>query len=341
MIDFNVLSILSIQNMYFYYSRLRGLFAFLIIVLLSGCGAGDSDVAENAGDAGPYKIVCTVGMITDVVRNVAGQYATVEGIIGEGVDPHLYKPTRVDVVKLNDADLIFYNGLLLEGKMTDVLLQVATSGKPVYAVTEKIMDDEQYLMEKDDGSSHTDPHVWMDVAGWTTGVDVIAKALAAYDPDNAQEYLTRAKAYSEKLKALHLYSSGAMATIPEGQRVLVTAHDAFRYMGRAYGLQVRGIQGISTESEAGVRDLEELIDFIVERNIPAVFVESSVADKNVRALVEGANARGHEVRIGGELFSDAMGQAGTYEGTYIGMIDHNVTTIVNALGGSAAGFEKE
>lgn len=327
--------------MNFYKSTFEGLFPFLIAVLLSGCGAGGSDTTEVSAETGPYKIVCTVGMITDVVRNVVGEYASVEGIIGEGVDPHLYKPTRVDVVKLNDADLIFYNGLLLEGKMTDVLLQVATSGKPVYAVTEKILGDEQYLMEKDDGSSHTDPHVWMDVAGWTTGVDVIAKALAAYDPDNAQAYLTRAEAYSAQLKALHCYALKAMATIPENQRVLVTAHDAFQYMGRAYGLEVRGIQGISTESEAGVRDLEDLIDFIVERNIPAVFVESSVADKNVRALVEGAKARGHEVRIGGELFSDAMGQPGSYEGTYVGMIDHNVTTIVNALGGSAAGFSNQ
>jgi len=242
---------------------------------------------------------------------------------------------------LNAADLIFYNGLLLEGKMADVLVQVATSGKPVHAVTEKILDDEQYLMEQDDGSNYTDPHVWMDVEGWRTGVEVIAEALAAYDTEHAGDYASRAAAYSEKLRDLHAYAREATATIPEGQRVLVTAHDAFRYLGRAYGLEVRGIQGLSTESEAGVRDLEELIDFIVERNIPAVFVESSVADKNVRALVEGAKARGHQVRIGGELFSDAMGQAGSYEGTYIGMIDHNVTTIVNALGGSAAGFKDD
>jgi manganese/zinc/iron transport system substrate-binding protein len=280
-------------------------------------------------------------MITDVVRNVAGEHAEVEGIIGEGVDPHLYKPTRGDVVKLNSADVIFYNGLLLEGKMADVLVQMATSGKPVHAVTEKILGDEKYLMEKDDGSSHTDPHVWMDVQAWLSGVDVIAGALAAYDPENAEDYMARAADYSGKLIALHAYALEAMATIPEGQGVLVTAHDAFRYMGRAYGLEVRGIQGISTESEAGVRDLEKLVDFIVERNIPAVFVESSVADKNVRALVEGAKARGHDVRIGGELFSDAMGQPGTYEGTYIGMIDHNVTTIVNALGGRAEGFQSE
>lgn len=330
---------MNIQNMNFYKSIFTGLFAVLLSFVFSGCGSEQADAAADPGAEGPYKIVCTVGMITDVVRNIAGEHATVEGIIGEGVDPHLYKPSRGDVVKFKEADLIFYNGLLLEGKMGDVLVQMATAGKPVHAVTEKILGDEQYLMEKDDGSSYTDPHVWMDVEGWLTGVEVIAKALAAYDPENAGDYRSSADAYSDRLKGLHGYAREAMATIPEGQRVLVTAHDAFRYMGRAYGLEVRGIQGISTESEAGVRDLEELIDFIVERNIPAVFVESSVSDKNVRALVEGAKARGHQVRIGGELFSDAMGQAGTYEGTYIGMIDHNVTTIVNALGGSADGFQ--
>lgn len=326
--------------MNFYNSIITSIFAVLPAVFLSACGgSGQSDEAGQADADRPYNIVCTVGMITDVVRNVAGEHARVEGMIGEGVDPHLYKPTRSDVVMLNRADVIFYNGLLLEGKMTDVLVRVATTGKPVYAVTEKIIGDEQYLMEKDDGSDYTDPHVWMDVAGWLTGVDVITEALVAYDPDNAEDYKSRAAAYSEKLNALHAYARKAMATIPEGQRVLVTAHDAFRYMGRAYGLEVRGIQGLSTESEAGVRDLEELVDFIVERDIPAVFVESSVSDKNVRALVEGAKARGHAVRIGGELFSDAMGRPGTYEGSYIGMIDHNVTTIVNALGGRADGFD--
>ncbi|PXA05233.1 manganese transporter [Coraliomargarita sinensis] len=326
--------------MKFYKSTFAGLFILLLAFGLAACRSEPSSAAGDAESGDQYTIACTVGMITDVVRNVAGEYAEVEGIIGEGVDPHLYKPTRSDVVTLNGADVIFYNGLLLEGKMADVLVQVATSGKPVHAVTEKILGDEHYLMEKEDGSSHTDPHVWMDVEGWLTGVDVIARALAEYDPENAQDYLSAAGSYAEKLKALDDYAASAMATIPEGQRVLVTAHDAFRYMGRAYGLEVRGIQGISTESEAGVRDLEDLIDFIVTRNIPAVFVESSVADKNVRALVEGAKARGHKVRIGGELFSDAMGQPGTYEGTYIGMIDHNVTTIVNALGGDAGGFEK-
>ncbi len=179
--------------MNFYKSIYLCVFALLSGALLVGCGGSESGPDQNSEAAeSPYKIVCTVGMITDVVRNIAGEEAEVEGIIGEGVDPHLYKPTRADVVKLNAADVIFYNGLMLEGKMGDVLVQVATSGKPVHAVTEAIIGDEQYLMEKDDGSNYTDPHVWMDVQGWLTGVDVIAKALAAYDPENAEEYLSRA-----------------------------------------------------------------------------------------------------------------------------------------------------
>jgi len=301
----------------------------------------DEEAASSPDPEQPYRIVCTVGMITDIVRNVAGDYAQVEGIIGEGVDPHLYKPTRGDVVQLSRADVVFYNGLLLEGKMTDVLVRVATTGKPVGAVTEAILGETDYLLEMDDGSEHTDPHVWMDVSGWLRAVPVVAETLAAYDPAHAEDYRANAAAYAEKLEALDAYTKAAMATIPEGQRVLVTAHDAFQYLGRAYGIEVRGIQGVSTESEAGVRDLEELVDFIVERRIPAVFVETSVADKNVRALVEGARARGHEVVIGGSLYSDAMGRAGTYEGTYVGMIDHNITTIVNALGGKAEGFRQK
>ena len=305
-----------------------------------GC-AGEPDTrSDTDGSAEPYKIVCTVGMITDVVRNLAGDFAEVEGIIGEGIDPHLYKPTRGDVIKLSQADVVFYNGLLLEGKMTDVLVGIASKGKLVKAVTEAILVETDYLLQKDDGSAYTDPHVWMDVSGWLRAIPVVAETLAFYDPENAEAYRIKATVYAEQLEALDAYAKVAMSTIPESQRVLVTAHDAFQYLGRAYGIEVRGIQGISTESEAGVRDLEDLVDFIVERQIPAVFVESSVADKNVRALVEGARARGQAVIIGGSLFSDAMGQAGTYEGTYIGMIDRNVTTITNALGGHAAGFRQ-
>ena len=326
--------------MNFYKSILCLVSVFLMSHFFMGCTEDPDASLVSDGSIEPYKIVCTVGMITDIVVNLAGDYAEVEGIIGEGIDPHLYKPTRADVIKLSQADVVFYNGLLLEGKMTDILVGVASKGKLVKAVTEAILVETDYLLEKDDGSAYTDPHVWMDVSGWLRAIPVVAETLAVYDPENAEAYHSKAAFYAEQLEALDAYAKEAMSTIPESQRVLVTAHDAFQYLGRAYGIEVRGIQGISTESEAGVRDLEDLVDFIVERQIPAVFVESSVADKNVRALVEGARARGHAVTIGGSLFSDAMGQAGSYEGTYIGMIDSNVTTITNALGGHAVGFRQ-
>lgn len=315
---------------------LAGLLA-VAVMLLGGCGDGEP-AATGEGEAKgptayPYKAAATVGMIADIVRNVAGDKVQVEGIIGEGVDPHLYKPTRSDVVTLSNADIVFYNGLMLEGKMGDVLVRVARQGKPVYAVTEQILDQGDYVITNE--TKHFDPHVWMDVSGWIRAVAVVRDALSQFDPENADDYQANAKAYTQKLEQLDAYAKQVIQSIPENQRVLVTAHDAFNYMGRAYGLEVRGIQGLSTESEAGVSDIEQLVDYLATNNIPAVFVETSVADKNVRALVEGAHARGHDVAIGGSLFSDAMGPGGTYEGTYIGMIDHNATTIARALGGDA------
>ena len=222
---------------------------------------------------------------------------------------------------------------MLEGKMSDVLVSVASKGKVVHAVTEAIRDQGDYVMT--DESDHLDPHVWMDVKGWMKAVNVVREGLIAFDPNSKSGYEDRADAFLKQLEALDEYAKASVQTIPEKQRVLVTAHDAFGYMGRAYGLEVKGIQGMSTESEAGVKDIEDLVTFLIEHKIPAVFVESSVADKNVRALLEGAKSRGHTVAIGGELFSDAMGPAGSYEGSYIGMIDHNITTLVRALGGQA------
>ena len=314
---------------------LKTLATTIVAAVLTGCGSEDEPSSAS------YKVAATVGMIADIVREVAGDRAEVTGIIGEGVDPHLYKPTSSDVKELQAADVIFYNGLKLEGKMGDVLERIAQSGKPVSAVTEEILSDPGFLIEED--SDHHDPHVWMDVKGWIRAVNVVEKTLSEFDADNAPAYAENAAALRETLESLDEYAATTIATIPENQRVLVTAHDAFNYMARAYGLEVRGIQGLSTESEAGVRDIENLVNYLVEKKIPAVFVETSVSDKNVRALVEGTNARGHTVVIGGELFSDAMGPAGTYEGTYVGMIDHNVTTIAKALGGSPpeGGFQNK
>lgn len=272
-------------------------------------------------------------MVTDIVGKVAGDKANVTGLMGEGVDPHLYRPTRDDVAHLLAADVVFYSGLMLEGRMTDTFLTVSRRGTPVFAVTELL--DEQFLLEPTEFAGHTDPHVWMDVRGWIEAVKATARSLGEVDPPNQSYYRNNAEHYIVLLEQLDAYAKAAVATIPPDHRVLVTAHDAFHYFGRAYGIEVRGIQGLSTESEAGVADINNLVDFLVERKLPAIFVESSVSDKNIRALIEGSQSRGHSVRIGGQLFSDAMGKPGTYEGTYIGMIDHNVTTLVRALGGQA------
>jgi len=280
-----------------------------------------------------YQIVATVGMIEDVARSVAGDRAEVIGLMGSGVDPHLYKPTRSDIRRLMGADVIFYNGLLLEGKMADSLIRAATGGKKVHAVTELL--DEQYLLEPEEFEGLYDPHVWMDPDAWSRTIDVIRDKLTEFDAEGADSYKRNAEAYSARLSELDAYAERVLSSVPESQRVLVTAHDAFNYFGRRFGYEVVGIQGLSTESEAGVRDIENLVDLLVARNIGAVFVESTVSDRNIKALIAGAKARGHTVVIGGELYSDAMGGAGTYEGTYIGMIDHNVTTIARALGGMA------
>lgn len=281
----------------------------------------------------PYTVVTTTGMVGDIVRQVAGTNATVRGLIGEGVDPHLYKPTRTDVAALLEADVVIYSGLLLEGKMTGVLEKIARFGKPVRAVTEAL--PASYLLPPAGMEGHHDPHVWMDVGAWIKAVDVVANILSEYDPGNASCYPENARRYAAELARLEAYARTAIASIPAQSRVLVTAHDAFNYFGRAYGIEVRGIQGLSTESEAGLEDISRLVALLVARDVRAVFVETSVADKNVRALLEGARSRGRDIRVGGSLFSDAMGAAGTYEGTYIGMIDHNVTVITRALGGVA------
>ncbi|MEM0984586.1 MAG: zinc ABC transporter substrate-binding protein [Planctomycetota bacterium] len=311
---------------------MRTLAAILLAFLLPLAGCDQQAVAPSER-SGPMRIVATTGMVTDAVRAIAGEHAEVEGLMGPGVDPHLYQPSRDDVATLLGADAIFYNGLLLEGKMADALVRTATSGKPVFAVTELV--DEASLLEPEEFEGLFDPHLWMDPAAWIGCVEVVGQKLAELDPDHADSYAANTEAYVAEIRALDAYAEGVLASVPENQRVLVTAHDAFNYFGRRFGYEVVGIQGISTESEAGIADIESLVSLLVERDVPAVFVESTVSQRSIEALIAGARARGHEVVIGGELFSDAMGARGTYEGTYLGMIDHNVTTIARALGGDA------
>jgi manganese/zinc/iron transport system substrate-binding protein len=289
-------------------------------------------ISTAAPKSYPYQITTTVGMVTDIARQVAGDKAVVKGIMGSGVDPHLYRPTRDDVAAMMRSDVILYSGLMLEGKMADTLVKVARS-KPVHAVTELI--DEQYLLEPEEMQGHFDPHVWMDPAAWAKAVEAVGNALAAYDPANAAQYRTNAAAYMAQCQRLHAYGKQVLATIPEKSRVLISSHDAFNYFGRAFGLKVMGVQGISTESEAGLQRINRLADYIVENELKAVFVESSVPRKNIEALVEGLKSRGKNLSIGGELYSDALGPDGTYEGTYIGMLDHNITIVARSLGGQA------
>lgn len=277
---------------------------------------------------GPIRVMATIGMIGDVAARVGGDRVRVDVLMAPGTDPHVYTPRRADLVRLQSADVILHHGLGLEGKLGSALAGQSRR-VPVVAIGDRVAA--VYPVE---GHAHgaPDPHVWMDVAAWTIAADELAGMLAAFDPAGAAVYTANLKAYRTELKAMDDYARETLARIPAERRLLVTAHDAFFYLGRAYGIEVMGVQGLSTESEAGLADIRRLADVLVARRVPAVFVESTVPDKNVRALVEGARARGHEVRLGGTLYSDAMGPAGTYEGTYLGMIDHNVTTIARALG---------
>ena len=302
----------------------------------SGSASTPSDQEAPSGSQAPkgypFRVVATTGMVADIVSNVVGSHGKVVPLIGDGIDPHLYKPTRADVAHLAEADLVFYSGHMLEGKMSDVLAKISAK-RPVHAVTESL--DPKFLLTPPEMEGHPDPHLWMDVRAWMAAVELVRDRLVEYDPDHRADYEANCTNYLSQLEKLDAYARQSLASIPAEKRVLVTAHDAFNYMGRAYDLQVRGIQGLSTESEAGLADLNALVGFLVERKIEAVFVETSVAEKNVMALIEGARARGSQVEVGGKLYSDAMGEAGSYEGTYIGMIDHNVTTITRALGGQA------
>jgi manganese/zinc/iron transport system substrate-binding protein len=311
-------------------------FGLLVTGFVVGCTNVSLETTLTTGSVEPrtypYRIVATVGMVADIVREVAGDKAGVQSLMGAGVDPHLYKATRDDVVDLQAADFVFYSGLMLEGRMGDVLVKLSRS-KPVVAVTEKL--PEEYLLEPDNFGGHFDPHVWMDVSAWSKCVEVVGDALAGYDPQNETAYRERVNQYKAKLAALHEYGKNVIASIPANSRVLVTSHDAFNYLGRAYGLEVAGVQGISTESEAGLQRINGLVDMLVEKKVQAVFIETSVSAKSIQALIEGARSRNHNVKIGGELFSDAMGEAGTYEGSYEGMLDHNFTVITRALGGDA------
>jgi manganese/zinc/iron transport system substrate-binding protein len=307
-------------------------FAVLLAMLLSGCQkATDLDPTFNSDAAQPIKVLATVGMVANLVTQIGGEHTSVSQLMGPGVDPHLYKATRDDMQQIMSADIVFSSGLMLEGRLEDTLNKVGQK-RPVFAITSQL--PAEMLLSPDGAGGHPDPHVWMDVAAWGSCVDVIVGALSEHDATHADAFKANAIPLRAQLRALHEYGLTSIASIPPSNRILVTSHDAFSYFGRAYGLEVIGVQGLSTESEAGLQRINELVDLLVERKVAAVFVESSVPQKNILALIDGAKSRGHDVKVGGELFSDAMGAEGSYEGTYVGMLDHNITTVARALGGS-------
>ena len=277
---------------------------------------------------GQMDVVCTTGMVGDLVRQVGGDRVKVTTLMIEGVDPHLFKPTRDDVARILKADLVFYSGLHLEGRMEETFEKLSSKGKSITPVTSEI--PEALLLKE---GAVVDPHVWMNPALWASCTKTVSDSLGKKDPESAAIYAANATRYATQLQSLETTLRSLIATIPDDQRVLITAHDAFQYFAKATGLTVMSIQGLSSSSEAGVADINRLVDAIVTHRIPAVFVESTLSEKNIRAVMEGTASRGFEVKLGGMLFADSMGKAGTPEGTYIGMIEHNVTTITQALGG--------
>lgn len=299
--------------------------------LIAGLGAaivfgGHPALAQAAAQT---NIVATTGMIADAARRVGGDLVSVQALMGAGVDPHAYRQTRSDIVAMSRADLVLWHGLYLEAQMESFFEDLSRKGR-VIPVADGLPKDA--LLSHEDYEGRYDPHVWMDPILWRDVVDAVTNELSALRPENAGAYKANSDAFVSELGDLAEYAKTSLAKIPKEKRVLLTAHDAFSYFGRAYDFEVIGIQGISTESEAGLNRISDLVDVLVYRDIGAVFVETSVSDRNMRALIEGAAARGHTVSIGGALFSDAMGPEGSYEGTYLGMIDHNVTTIARALG---------
>jgi len=285
---------------------------------------------EADSNSDGLQIVATTGMIADMVENIVGDLAEVESLMGPGVDPHLYKASHGDLVKLRAADLIFYNGHHLEGKMGEVLEKIdALPNKEVIAVAETIAE-EKLVVSEIEGPIY-DPHIWFDVALWTEIISPILSQLKLSLPEHIEQLDKNATAYKAKLIELDTWVESEIASIPKEQRMLITAHDAFTYFGEAYDIEVTALQGISTVSEAGLKDVTSLVNLIADSGVKAVFVETSVSEKAIQSVVEGVKAKGGNVEIGGSLYSDAMGEANSPQGNYIGMVRSNVDTIVNSL----------
>ncbi len=327
--------------------RDRWILATLLIALIPGCHEASSSTGGSSsgasgehsrreaesypplGGSPPFVTTCTVGMLSDIVAHIGGDRLRVEALMGPGTDPHLYSATPRDRDRLLESQIVFYAGHHLEGKMVEIFTGSLARKVPTLAVSEQVPPER--LRRPAEFGGAVDPHLWFDVSLWSYCAERVRDFLTEIDPDGAAIYRRNSEPYLAELAALDRFARERIAEIPPARRVLVTAHDAFGYLGVAYGIEVVGIQGISTESEAAVSRINELVDRIVAAGIPAVFVESTISEKNIRSLIEGCAARGHRLEIGGSLFSDAMGAAGTPAGTYIGMVHHNVNTIVEAL----------
>ncbi|MCF8309074.1 MAG: zinc ABC transporter substrate-binding protein [Bacteroidales bacterium] len=287
---------------------------------------------KNTGqksDDGKMYVVATTTMVHDLVKNIGGDRIKSDGLMGPGVDPHLYRASESDVSKLSNAEIIFYNGLHLEGKLVDVFDKMNRLGKNIYPVADTVKED--HLIPSADYASSYDPHIWFDINLWKKAAHFIADKLSKHDPENREYYQSNLKNYISEMDSVQKQINSLIDQVPKDKRILITAHDAFNYFGQAFGFEVVGLQGISTASEAGVKDVQNLADMIVKNKIGAIFIESSVPRRNIEALQEAVKSRGFDVKIGGELYSDALGTPGTEEGTYTGMFLHNVKTIVKAL----------
>ena len=295
-----------------------------VLLLVMGCGG-----APEPEGGGGVKVVATTNIVADLVRTIGGPQVEVEALMGPGIDPHLYKASAGDVRRMSSAEVIFYSGIHLEGKMSEILERMGEREVRTVAVAECVPEED--LIESAAFSGLHDPHVWFDVELWSGTVGCVVEALVALDPDHAEGYRERAANYVEELRSLDSWVRKRVGDLAPEKRILVTAHDAFGYYGRAYGFEVRGLLGVSTASEAGTSDVQELADFIVEEEVPAIFVETSVPPRYVQALQEAVQARGFGVEIGGSLYSDSLGDAGSPVGSYAGTVRANVETIVTAL----------
>lgn len=303
------------------------LFVFSFL-LLSACTDNEGTAGEDGQET--LQVVATTTMIADLMEVIGGEHVEVTGLMGPGVDPHDYQPSASDVDVMSNADVVAYNGLYLEEQFVEVFEQLDQRGVTSFIMADAIPESEYLDSEEDDDLEH-DPHIWFSVEHWIAATEHVAEELSVVDPENAEEYQANASAYVVELNELSEYIHERVQEVPEQSRYLVTAHDAFQYFGEEFGFEVVGLQGINTQTEAGTGDISGLANFIVEQEINAVFVESSVSPRNIEALIEAVRSRGHEVENAGELYSDALGSEEEDAETYIKMYQANIDTIVDAL----------